>query len=89
MNVTLAEWVRLPLVPVADTVMIDAELKVQETVEAPEPVMLDVEKAHAVLLLARPTTPAKLFNPVTVRVEVTVEPALPVTLMGLAVIVKS
>ena len=43
----------------------------------------------AVVLVARLTTPAKPFWAVTVIVEVPAAPALTVTLVGLAVIVKS
>jgi len=42
-----------------------------------------------VLLVVRLTTPAKPFNAVTVIEEVPAEPALIVTLVGLAAIVKS
>jgi hypothetical protein len=60
-----------------------------ERVELPDPVTLVGDTAHEVLLIARPTTPANPFAAVTVIVEVPAEPALAVTLVGLAVIVKS
>jgi hypothetical protein len=42
-----------------------------------------------VLLVVRLTTPAKPFRPVTVMAEVPGEPSLTVTVVGLAVTVKS
>jgi hypothetical protein len=42
-----------------------------------------------VLLVARLTIPAKPLSPDTSMVEVTVDPALPVTAVGLTVMVKS
>ncbi len=47
------------------------------------------DTVHEVLLVVRLTTPAKPFNAVTVIEEVPAEPALIVTLVGLAAIVKS
>ena len=44
---------------------------------------------HDVLFVAKPTIPAKPLSPETVTVEITVDPALPVTPVGLTVIVKS
>jgi hypothetical protein len=87
-KVTLAEWERLALVPVTATCTLEAELKEHEIVELPEPWILVGDRVHTVLLLARPTIPAKLLSPVTVIVEVTGDPTLPVTVMGLAVIVN-
>ena len=66
-----------------------AATKVQESVELPEPVTLVGLSAQAVLLLARLTTPANPLRPVTVIVELAAVPALTVTLVGLAAIVKS
>jgi len=62
---------------------------VHERVELPEPVTLVGDKVHDVLLVVRLTTPAKPFTAVIVIVEVPAEPALIVTLVGDAVIVKS
>ena len=60
-----------------------------ERVELPEPVTLVGDKVHDVLLVVRLTTPANPLRAVIVIVEVPAEPALTVTLVGLAVIVKS
>ena len=57
--------------------------------ELPEPVTVVGETLHEVLLVARLTTPAKPFRPLTVAVEVPAEPARTVTDGGLAVTVKS
>jgi len=62
---------------------------VQDNVALPEPVTLVGETVHDVLLVDRLTTPAKPLIAVTVIVEVPAEPAFTVTLVGLAVIVKS
>ena len=75
--------------PVTVTWMIEADAKEHDRVELPEPVRLTGVAMHEVLLVTRLTVPAKPFSPVTVIVEVTVEPALPVTSVGLTVIVKS
>lgn len=75
--------------PVTVTWMIEAEPKEHDRVELPEPTRLAGDAVHEVLLVARPTVPAKPFSPVVVIVEVRVVPALPVTLMGFTVIVKS
>ncbi len=61
----------------------------QDNVALPEPVTLVGETVHDVLLVVRLTTPAKPLIAVTVIVEVPAEPAFTVTLVGLAVIVKS
>ena len=60
-----------------------------ERVELPAPVTLVGDRVHDVLLVVRLTTPAKPFTAVIVIVEVPAEPALTVTLVGDAVIVKS
>jgi len=62
---------------------------VHESVEDPEPVTLVGDTVHEVLLVAKLTMPPKPFRPVTVIVDVPADPALAVTLVGLAVIVKS
>jgi hypothetical protein len=84
-----AEWVRLALVPVTATGTFDAEVKEHERAELPEPEMLVGDRAHPVLLLVRSMMPEKPLSPATVMVEVRVEPALPGTVVGLAVIIKS
>ena len=60
-----------------------------ESVALPEPVTLVGATEHEVLLVVRLTTPANPFRPVTVIVEVPAVPALTVTEVGLAAIVKS
>jgi len=62
---------------------------VHDNVALPEPVTLLGETVHAVLLLARLTTPANPFCAVTVTEEVPANPAFTVTLVGLAAIEKS
>jgi len=65
-------------------------LNVHDRVALPEPVTLVGETAHdAVVFVARATTPAKPFRPVTVIVEVPAAFTLTLTLVGLAAIVKS
>lgn len=89
MKIVVAECDRPPLIAVAVTWMINADAKEHDRVELPEPVTLAGEAEHEVLLVARLTAPAKPLRPLTVIVEVTVEPALPITLVGLTMIVKS
>ena len=69
--------------------MVPGDVNVHESVEAPEPVTLVGDTVQEVLLVARLTMPPKPFRPVMVIVEVPAEPALSVTLVGLALIVKS
>ena len=61
----------------------------QDSVALPEPVTLVGETVHDVLLVVRLTTPAKPLIGAIVIVEVPAEPAFKVTLVGLAVFVKS
>ena len=61
----------------------------QDNVELPEVVTLVGLSVQAVLLLARLTVPVNPLSGVIVIVEVPADPALTVTLVGLAVIVKS
>jgi hypothetical protein len=77
------------LVPVTDTCLLPIVVKVQESVALPEPVTLVGATEQEVLLVARPTTPAKPFWPVTVIVEVPEAFTFTVTDVGLALIVKS
>ena len=60
-----------------------------DSIELPDPVTLVGVTVQAVLLVARETAPANPCTPVTVIVEVAAVPALTVTLVGLAAIVKS
>jgi hypothetical protein len=88
-NVTVTEWDRAPLVPVTDTCLLPIVVNVQESVALPEPVTLVGATEQEVLLVARPTTPAKPFWPVTVILEVPAALTFTLTLVGLAAIVKS
>ena len=78
-----------PLVPVTPTWTVETAAKVQDNVALPEPVILVGATEHEVLLVVRATTPAKPFKPVTVIADVPAELTLTLTLVGLAVIVKS
>ncbi len=69
--------------------MVDAAANVQDNVELPEVVTLVGLSVQAVLLLARLTVPVNPLSGVIVIVEVPADPALTVTVVGLAVIVKS
>ena len=60
-----------------------------DRVAPPEPVTLVGATLHEVLLVVRLTTPEKPWRPVTVIVDVPALPAFTVTLVGLALIVKS
>jgi hypothetical protein len=87
--VTVTEWERAALVPVTPTWKVPPVAKVHESVELPVPVTLVGETEHEVLLVVRLTTPAKPLRPVIVMVEVAAVPGLNVTVVGLALIVKS
>ena len=88
--VTVTECDSEPLVPVTPTCTVEPVVNVQDSVALPEPVTLVGDTVHdAVVLVTRLTTPAKPLTGVIVIVEVPAEPALTVTLVGLAVIVKS
>ena len=75
--------------PVTPTCTVEAAENVQDRVALPEPLTLVGATLQDVLLVARLTTPANPFNPVIVTVEVPAVPALTVTVVGLAAIVKS
>ena len=64
-------------------------MNVQDSVALPDPVTLFGATEHEVLLVERPTTPAKPFRPVTVILDVPAALTFVVTLVGLAAIVKS
>ena len=68
---------------------VDADAKVQDRVALPDPVTLVGDTVQEVLLVVRLTTPAKPLTALTVIEDVPAEPAFTVTLVGLAVIVKS
>jgi hypothetical protein len=71
-----------------------AALPVQVRVEVPEPPVMLVElnvhdRLVELVVTARPTVPENPFTGATVIVEVPATPVLTVTLVGLAVTVKS
>jgi hypothetical protein len=83
----------VPLVPVTVTVYAPA-LPVHERVEVPEPVTLvgvrvQVKPVAGDTVAVRLTTPLKPWSAVTVIVDVPAVPAITVTLVGLAAMVKS
>ena len=86
---TVTECDREALVPVTPTWNVPPAANVHESVELPDPVTLVGETEHDVLLVVKLTTPAKPLRPVTVMVEVAAVPGLYVTVVGLALIVKS
>ncbi len=87
---TVAEWERLPLVPVTVRVTLPAAVKVQDRVEVPEPPVTAAGfRVQAALSDARATSPANPFNGEIVMVEVPAEPTVTVTAVGLAEIAKS
>ncbi len=67
----------------------EAAANVHDRVALPEPVTLVGATEHEVLLVVRLTTPANPLAPVIVIADVPALPALTVTVVGLAVIVKS
>jgi len=68
---------------------VEAAANVHDRVALPEPVTLVGATEHEVLLVVRLTTPANPLAPVIVIADVPALPALTVTVVGLAVIVKS
>lgn len=66
-----------------------ARVNEHDRVDAPDPVRLVGLTPHDVLLVPRLTTPLKPSRLVTVGVEVPVEPALTVTVLGVPVSAKS
>jgi hypothetical protein len=89
LNVTVTECESEPLVPVTDTCLAPVVVKVHESVELPEPVMLVGDTEHEVLLVARLTTPPKPLTAVIVMVELAAMFCVAATVDGLAAIVKS
>jgi len=88
-KVTVTERDSEPLVPVTPTWTVETATKVQDSVAPPEPVTLVGATEQEVLLVVRPTTPPKPLRPVTVIAEVPAALTLTLTLVGLAVTVKS
>jgi hypothetical protein len=94
LNVTVALWDRVPLVPVTVTTKLPLVVAVQDRVEVPEPVTLvgvrvQVIPLAGLLVEVRLTRPANPLTAVTVMVEVPAWLMLTATLVGLAAIVKS
>ena len=79
----------LPFEPVTLIWKVPKAAKVQDDVVLPDPVTLCGETLHEVLLLDRLTVPVKPFRGVIVMVEVPAEPALTVSVVGLATMAKS
>ena len=88
-KVTVAECDNPALAPVVVRWIVEADAKEQDTVELPEPEMLAGDALQEVLFVARLTTPAKPLSPDTIMVEVTVDPAFPITVVAFTVSVKS
>jgi len=76
-------------VPVTPTWTVDDAANVHDSVALPDPVTLVGATEQDVLLVVRETTPAKPLSPVIVIDDVPALPALTVTDVGLAAIVKS
>ena len=70
-------------------VSVPTDAKLQEKLAAPDPVTLDGVMVQAVLFDDRLTTAGNPLRPVTVMADVPAEPALTVTVAGLAEIEKS
>ena len=92
-KVMVAEWDRLPLVPVTVTVYAPA-VPEHDSVEVPDPVKLVGLRVHVkpvagLTVEVSPTRPLKPSRAVTVIAEGPATPALIVTLDGLADIAKS
>jgi len=76
-------------VPVTETCLLPVVLNVHDSVALPEPVTLAGDTVHEVLLVTRLTTPVNPFRAVIVIVDVPAALTFTLTLVGLAVIVKS
>jgi len=93
-TVTVAVWVSVPLVPVTVTVYVpaDPEQDSVEVWETPRTILVGL-KVHVnpagETTDVSATVPVKPFTGATVIVEVAAAPARAVTLVGLAVTVKS
>src|SRR4029077_671872 len=83
------EWDREALVPVTLTWNVWADANVHESVDIPAPGRVVGERVQKVLLVVRHTTTVQLLRAATVIVEVPDHPALAVTQIGVASIVKS
>jgi hypothetical protein len=88
-KVTVAECTSEPLVAVTVTAKVPVDVRVQESVEVPEPVMVVGDRVQAALFAARVAVPANPLIAVSVIVEVPAVFTVTVTLVGLAVMVKS
>jgi hypothetical protein len=74
LNVAVAEWDSVPLMPVTVTVNVPAVVEVQDSVAVPELVRLvgDTEQVGPVALVESATVPVNPLTAVTVTVEVAV-----------------
>jgi hypothetical protein len=88
-NVTVAECTRLLLVEVTVTTKVPVEVNVHDSVEVPEPVMVVGDRVQAALFAVRVAVPENPLIAVSVIVDVPAVFTATVTLVGLAVIVKS
>lgn len=88
-NVWVTEWDKEALVPVAPMWYVPDDEKVHERVEVPEPVTLVGERTQEVLFVVRLMTPANPFTALIVIVEVPAALTSTLTLVGLALMVKS
>jgi hypothetical protein len=95
-NVTVAEWDRDPLVPVTATEKTPAVDPVHDRVEDPEVpsvtlvgLRVHVRPVEGEIVSVNATVPVKPLSAETAIVEVPVEPTVKLTLVGVAVTVKS
>jgi hypothetical protein len=87
---TVVEWERLPDVPVTVTVTLPVAVKVQDSVELPDPPVTEVgARVHALLSETTATSLVKPLRGETSIVDVPAAPTTTVTLLGVAVIEKS
>jgi hypothetical protein len=88
-KVTGTECDSVPLVPVTDTWIVEADENVQDNVAIADPVTRVGETVHEVLLVVRSIAPEKPFWPIVLSIDVPAAPTLTGTRVGLAVIAKS
>lgn len=88
--VIVTEWLNEPLEPVTETGTVPVAVKVQESVEVPEPpAMVAVLRVHAELSEVSATLPVNPLIGEIVIIEVPAELTTTVTVVGLAAIEKS
>lgn len=87
---TVVEWERVPDVPVTVTVTLPITVKVQDSVELPDPpVTVGGDRVQALLSETRATSPVNPFRGDTAIVEDPANPTTTVTVAGVAAIEKS